>query len=111
MRLRKTGIFGKIVSDWRMSKKHESAAAANLFYCFVNISRKTNLFKFYIIPSDIVARYVREAHALWLSESRSVGKNPKDTDIRAFRIGLKGEKYMIPTPSREQYEKNWEFQK
>jgi len=92
-----------------MSKKNETMTAANLFYCFVNISRKTNLFKFYIVPGDLVARHVREGHALWLSESRKAGKNPKDTDIRVFRIGVKGEKYTISTPSREQYENNWDF--
>src|SRR5262245_23820826 len=67
--LRKSEIFGTVVSDWRMTKKNESATAPNLFYSFVNISRKTNLFKFYIVPSDIVARYVGEQHALWLNES------------------------------------------
>ena len=98
--LRKSEIFGTIVSDWRMTKKNESATAPNLYYCFVNISRKTNLFKFYIVPSDIVARHVRETHALWLSESRKAGKNPKDTDIRAFRIGVRGEKYKVSNATR-----------
>jgi hypothetical protein len=40
-----------------MSKKHESVEAKNLFYCFVNISKDTSVFKFYILPSKVVAKY------------------------------------------------------
>src|SRR3989339_1986884 len=37
-------IHGKAVCDWIMSKKHEDVDIPTLFYCFVNISKTTNLF-------------------------------------------------------------------
>ncbi len=37
-------IFGKYISDWIMSKKHEDIISPTLFYCFVNISKDTSHF-------------------------------------------------------------------
>lgn len=105
-------IHGKFVSDWIMSKKHEDVDISTLFYCFVNISKDTHLFKFYIVPSNIVARYIKEEHQLWIDEKKREEKKVKyDTDMRLFRMGIKGEKYAISTPTVEQYEDNWEFKK
>jgi hypothetical protein len=102
-------IFGKYISDWIMSKKHEDIISPTLFYCFVNISKDTKHFKFYIMPSKIVAAYVRNNHALWLEIKQSEKKQVKDSDMRLLRIGLKAEKYPISTPTVEEYEDNWEF--
>src|SRR6266478_7495581 len=49
-------IHGKAVSGWIMNKKSETINSPSLFYCFVNISKDTRLFKFYIVPSAVVAR-------------------------------------------------------
>lgn len=92
-----------------MSKKHESVEAENLFYCFVNISKDTSVFKFYILPSKVVAKYVQQEHALWLKVKKKESKQVKETDMRIFRIGTQTEKYPIATPAAEQYENNWEF--
>lgn len=103
-------IHGKAVSDWIMNKKGEAIDISTLFYCFVNISKDTNLFKFYIVPSKVVARYLKEEHQLWNDEKKKEGKKVKyDTDMRLFRMGIKGEKYTIKTPTAEEYENNWEF--
>lgn len=98
-------LFGKTVNGWIMKKMHEKIKSTNLFYCFVNIGRNTGLFKFYILPSEVVAKYVKESHKYWLSAD----KKHKDTAMRILRIGLKGEKYAIATPIAELYENNWEF--
>jgi hypothetical protein len=95
-------FWGHSVSGWIMQKKHENIKDPNLFYCFVNISKTTSLFKFYIIPSRIVADCVKRSHALWLKDN----KKHKDTNMRLLRIGVKGEKYRIPTPTAERYENN-----
>ncbi len=103
-------IHGKFVNDWIMSKKHEDIDLRTLFYCFVNISKDTQLFKFYIVPSKIVAKYVKEEHQLWIDEKKKEGKKVKyDTDMRLFRMGIKSEKYTIKTPTIEEYEDNWDF--
>lgn len=104
-------VHGKTVSGWIMSKKHEAIHDPDLFYCFVNIGKPTNVFKFYLVPSAVVARYVREQHALWLRVAKEEGRKVEDGDMRLFRIGLKGEKYAIETPTVEQYENNWSFKK
>ena len=102
-----TKIFGRVVGGWMMSKKHESSKDPLLFYCFVIIWRRTKKFCFFIVPSKVVARYVKEQHRLWLRKRKRV----KDTDMRTFRIGFKNEKYAIGTPTVEQYEDNWKFRR
>jgi hypothetical protein len=86
-------------------QKHETITSPNLFYCFVNISKYTSVFKFYIVPSRVVAKYVKEQHAFWLEMKRKEGKEVKDTDMRILRIGTKDEKYPVPTPLAN--ENNW----
>jgi hypothetical protein len=103
-------IFGTTVGRWMMSKKHETRTDPLLFYCFVIIWKRTKKFKFFIIPSEVVARYVREQHQLYLAESKKNGKKVKDTEMRAFRIGFKKHKYRILTPCAEKYEDNWNFE-
>jgi hypothetical protein len=107
--LSESKVHGKTLSGWMMNKKHEAITSPNLFYCFVNISKDTSVFKFYIVPSRVVAKYVKEQHAFWLDMKRKEGKEVKDTDMRILRIGTKAEKYPVPTPLAEQYENNWEF--
>ncbi|MFZ2049269.1 MAG: hypothetical protein WAV25_03170 [Minisyncoccia bacterium] len=103
-------IHGKFVSDWMMGKKNEDIDMPTLFYCFINISKDTEIFKFYIVPSKIVAKYIREEHQLWINEKKKENKKVKfDTDMRLFRMGIKGEKYSINTPTIEEYEDNWDF--
>jgi hypothetical protein len=107
-KLSESKVHGKTLSDWMMSKKHEDITSPNLFYCFVNISKSSSEFKFYIVPSKVVAKYVREEHALWLKVKKEEGNKAKETDMRIFRIGTKDEKYAVPTPAAEIYENNWQ---
>jgi hypothetical protein len=99
-------LFGKYLSAWVMNEKHESLRAPNLFYCFVNISEDTKQFRFFIVPSAVVANYVTAEHQLWLNDKSSRSAN----SMRMFRIGSEEYKpYPLPTPLAEQYEDNWEF--
>lgn len=100
-------LFGHIVSSWLMGAKHESTVAENLFYCFVNIAEDTHSFRFYIVPSDVVAKYVSRQHELWLQADRM----HKNTMLRQFRIGSDQFQYKIETPSQEKYEDNWDFKR
>ena len=100
-------LFGYSESAWMMKEGHENIKDKNLFYCFVNIHKDTNLFSFYIVPSKVVAKYVKDEHTLWIktdSESKR-----KDGSMRMFRFGKKGEKYRIKTPLPEDYKNNWNF--
>lgn len=104
-------IFGTIKGGWIMNKKHESLIDSALFYCFVIINEAKSTFQFYIVPSKVVARYVKAQHAHWLRETSKQGKKGKDSEIRLFRIGIRGNKYRVATPLAEKYENNWEFRK
>lgn len=100
-----TKLFGKAVADWIMTAKHEKIHHPTLFYCFVLIHEHTNAFRFFIVPSRLVADYVRETHRYWLDQDLK----HRDNDMRLFRIGLPDETYAIPTPTIK-YEDNWTFQ-
>jgi len=102
-------VFGTVKGGWIMDKKHETSIDPSLFYCFVIISEAKSSFQFYIVPSKVVARYVKEGHKHWLKVKRKEGKNVKDTEMRVFRIGFKGNEYSVATPLAERYENNWEF--
>jgi hypothetical protein len=99
------------VGGWIMDKKHETMIDPALFYCFVLINAHESSFQFYVIPSKIVARYVKKQHEFWLMEKHKEGKKVKDSDMRTFRLGFKGNKYGVPTPYVEAYENNWNFWK
>jgi len=98
-------LFGRYLTDWIMNAKHESIFRPELWYCFITIGLDTKILRYFIVPSAIVAEYVRAEHHLWLATTPNV----KDTHMRLFRIGFQEEKYRIPTPTVEQYEDNWEF--
>lgn len=98
-------LFGTIVSSWIMGAKHESISDPNLFYCFVNIGKDTNTFRFFIVPSKVVAKYVREEHELWLTTDLT----HQSTAWRNFRLGIAEANYRIDTPVAAEYENNWTF--
>ena len=102
-------VHGTVKGGWIMDKKQESLIDPSLFYCFVIISEAKSIFQFYIVPSRVAARYVKEQHEYWLGEKKKEGKKVKDTKMRVFRIGFKGNKYRVATPLAERYENNWEF--
>lgn len=99
-------LFGKTIG-WIMDKKHEEIKDPNLFYAFVHIDNKeANGFRFFIVPSAVVAKYVMEQHDYWLKQ----GTRPhKDSNMRKFRIGTEETGYAVPTALASKYENNWEF--
>lgn len=99
--------FGYIESHWRMQQKHETIEEPNLFYCFVSIAHDTNHFNFYIIPSFIVAQFVRDSHRYWLNGD----SKRKDSMIRSFMLGKEGETYGVQMPLLEDYKDRWDFLK
>jgi len=49
----------------------------NFFYVFVDLKPGNDKPDFYIVPSEVVAKYVRESHEKWLKEKSKSGKNTK----------------------------------
>lgn len=102
-------LFGFTLS-WMMMDKHETISDKNLYYCFVNIEKQTNIFRFFIVPSIIVAEYVRIQHQFWLDHNPSLAEKDKEIPMRTFRIGLDDGVYQISTPLARDYENRWEFE-
>lgn len=88
---------------WLMSEKHEKIVDENLYYCFVNIDISTHIFKFYIVPSAVVAKYVKTSHKHWLSDD-----NHNPTSMRVFSLAL-SESDSVNIPLAKNYENKWDF--
>ena len=101
-------LFGYTLS-WMMTEKHESIFDKNLYYCFVNIEKQTNIFRFFIVPSVVVAEYVKIQHRLWLNRNPNLSDKDKKIPMRQFRIGLEDEDYQISTSLAKDFENKWEF--
>jgi hypothetical protein len=97
-------LFGNFLSAWIMGEKHEEMRDPTLFYCFVNIGEDTKRFRFFIVPSDVVADYVSKQYQLWLKDKET---HSRENTMRTFRIGYANEKYPIPTPIADEYEDKW----
>ncbi|MFZ4773700.1 MAG: hypothetical protein ACOYK9_06915 [Chlamydiia bacterium] len=70
--------------SWILSKKAENDFNDNLFYIFVNLKSLQDRPEYYIVPSKVVAKYVKESHASWLSGTSKSGKVRNDTTMRKF---------------------------
>lgn len=70
--------------SWILSNKAESEFSENLFYIFVNLKSEIERPDFYIVPSEIVAKYVKISHASWLSAPSKSGEIRKNSNIRKF---------------------------
>jgi hypothetical protein len=69
---------------WIVSQKAENEFNDNLFYIFVNLKESNERADYYVVPSKVVADYVRKSHAAWLSSPSKSGKPRKDTSMRKF---------------------------
>jgi len=96
--------FGHTLS-WMMSEKHEEIKDPSLYYVFVNITHDTNTMRYFVVPSEIVARHVKESHEYWMKigEERGV----RDSLMRKFRIGLDETDYPVFMPLAKDFENNW----
>ncbi|MCX7955834.1 MAG: hypothetical protein N2593_01855 [Patescibacteria group bacterium] len=101
--------------NWIMTIKNESIVDKNLYYCFVNIEKEKNKFRFFIVPSKIVAEYVNLQHQFWLEnvfyKKGGIKEKDEKINIRTFRIGLDDNQnnYPIWTPLAKDFENNWKF--
>ena len=71
--------------EWVLNKKAETFYADNLFYVFVNLKGPEERPDFYIVPSEIVADFIRSDHRKWLETSGKRDQPHKDNPVRKFR--------------------------
>ncbi len=70
---------------WLLDKKAETFVAENHYYVFVVLGGCDERPHFHVVPSDVVAEFVRESHARWLATPSRDGVRHKDNNMRNFR--------------------------
>ena len=68
---------------WTLSQKAELLSDGGTYYVLVCLNG-TDAPDFYVLPSALVAKSVKESHAAWLSGTPKKGGAYKDTSIRKF---------------------------
>ena len=105
MGVKKSKRYGPVF-EWVMSKKHEKLKNSRLFYCFVNIG-KDDAFRYFVVPSRIVAMYVRREHRRWKGWSRPSAEN----DMRTFRLRVASADFPEWVLPARKYESKWNLLK
>jgi len=59
----KTNSYGKI--RYLLNKSNEELIDCNLYYVFVTLKAEGECPEFYILPSKLVARYIKETNEKW----------------------------------------------
>ena len=79
----KTNQSGR--TGWVLNRKAEDYFAENLFYVFVNLREANGRPDFYVVPSTVVAKVVKEGHREWLATPGRRGQKHSNTSMRMFR--------------------------
>ena len=68
---------------WHMRPKHETLVSPHLFYVFVDLGvEAAEEAKYWIIPSDKVAKVIYQSHRAWLARPGKNGHVRKDSSVR-----------------------------
>ncbi len=70
---------------WILSEKAEDFIPKNHFYVFVRLGEKDDHPSYHIVPSKVVAKYVKTRHSAWLKGKKPNGGQRKDSAMRKFR--------------------------
>lgn len=69
---------------WLMNQKAEDYMSDNLFYIFVNLNDNLKSPEYFIVPSKIASKHVKESHSNWLEAPGKNGKIHKNGNMRKF---------------------------
>ena len=69
---------------WVLTKKAENNYSENFYYVFVNLKDEMSRPDYHVVPSKIVADFVREGHAQWLETPGHGGRPHRDNPVRQF---------------------------
>lgn len=69
---------------WILDKKAENYRAKNLFYVFVTLNNGKRHPDYFVVPSEIVAKFTSANHKRWLNAPNKSGGKHKDTSMRKF---------------------------
>lgn len=71
--------------DWIMNEKADNFHAKNLFYIFVNLNDLQRPPEYFIVPSEVVAKYTSSTHVEYMNTLGKKGQPHKDGSMRKFR--------------------------
>jgi hypothetical protein len=71
--------------NWMLNEKSEDFFAPNHYYVFVALGPATERPRFYVVPSETVAKYITESHQRWLRTPGKRGQEHVDSGMRKFR--------------------------
>ena len=71
-------------NSWMLDRKSEEYYSPKHFYVFVLLNENQHP-KFFIVPSKIVANYIKTHHRAWLKIPSKSGEKHKDSSLRKFR--------------------------
>jgi len=70
---------------WILDKKAEGFFSPSHFYVFVMLNKQEVKPDFFIVPSKIVANFVKQSHQKWLKGKSKTLKKRKDSSMRKFQ--------------------------
>lgn len=70
-----------------LSEKSESFLSDNHYYVFVVLEGPLDRPRYHVVPSAVVAAYVRNDHSTWLSTPGRQGRAHVDNAMRKFDDG------------------------
>lgn len=100
----KTRTYGAD-GGWHMKAKHERLLRPGLFYAFVDLEPATP--RTFVVPSEVVATVIKEAHQVWLQLPGKNGKPHKDTKMRRVLPAYAYPVLSAPMGWLDQYEDRW----
>ena len=86
------------VKEWTLSSKNEDLYGDNIIYVFVSLN-ELEIPEYHIIPSEIVAKTLKEEHKKWLETPGRNGLKHNDNGIRKYN------------DKEDKYLNNWECMK
>lgn len=92
---------------YHMNVKHENMESERLLYVFVNMQPKDPIC--HIIPSKVVARFLRLDHRTWLATPGKGGKSHSDTSMRRLRPFSKYAESEFPKGWMDTYLERWDL--
>jgi hypothetical protein len=75
----------KMKKAWILNQKAEDYSSNTLFYIFVNLNGPDRRPDYHIVPSKIVANFIKKSHKRWLARLGKHGQRHKDTSMRQFK--------------------------
>lgn len=87
-------------NSWILSEKNEDDDKDHFFYVFVSLNKKNEQPLYFVVPSKVVANFIRLNHQEWITSPGKKGQTHNSTTMR---------KFVLDKETREKYKNKWEI--